>query len=262
MLLGSASCSKQPEKNDSKEITFEVLTAQNNFTLENSAKTFNRDSDLTFCDSVDMLLPSSIYGVEPTALRDSIISLAFDTIGTDYQTLIKADAQKFASYSGFGVKDFPNHYANLAEPDSYHLLRGYLASLTPNMLSYCVFDESYLAGAAHGMSSRYYINYVMSDNKILQLKDIFTPEGLKALPPLIQKEADGMAGVIGEVTIIDLPSRDNFYISPAGEIVFVYQQGEVASYAQSFIWIAFYPYELSQYMTKAGLKMFNLQDLD
>lgn len=50
-------------------------------------------------------------------------------------------------------------------------------------------------------------------------------------------------------------------LAPGGEIVFVYQPYEVASYAQGKIRVSFYPYELVDYMTPFAVNYFKLSDI-
>ena len=115
--------------------------------------------------------------------------------------------------------------------------------------------------AAHGMSTRNYINYLISDNMIVALSDIFSDSGLKDLPALIARRAIEQEATFGPTEISSLPANDNFYISADGEIVFAYQPYEIASYAQGFINVPFFPYELAEHMTPAGLAIFGLDSI-
>lgn len=115
--------------------------------------------------------------------------------------------------------------------------------------------------AAHGMTVKHYINYLTDSGKIITLNDIFTPAGIADLPAIIAKRAADRVAILGPTEVDSLPANGNFYISPSREIVFSYQPYEVASFAQGFINIAFYPYELVSYMTPEAIKYFGLTDM-
>ena len=84
---------------------------------------------------------------------------------------------------------------------------------------------------------------------------------LKDLPALIARRAIEQEATFGPTKISSLPANDNFYISADGEIVFAYQPYEIASYAQGFINVPFFPYELAEHMTPAGLAIFGLDSI-
>jgi hypothetical protein len=96
---------------------------------------------------------------------------------------------------------------------------------------------------------------------LLSARDIFRPETTDSLVATIQTQADALEQVIGPTTITALPANDNFMLAPGGEIVFVYQPYEVASYAQGKIRVSFYPYELVDYMTPFAVNYFKLSDI-
>ncbi len=247
---------------DNKTVEFVDLTKAAAFTLTGSADVFQRDKDLVYYDSVNILMPSVIHTHDITSLRDSIISLAFDTVGVNTNEIIDTYLSKAASRSGFDAVPTEDTDSVRLNYDGYEFVTGFAANLTPDYLGYCVSTTFYLPGAAHGMTTRYYVNYDISSGKVFTAADIFKPDGLGELTDIIRKRAQDMASFIGPVTITDLPSRNNFYVSAAGEILFVYQPYEAASYSQGFISVPFYPYELADLMTAYGLKYFNLNDLD
>ena len=66
---------------DNKAVEFIGETKAAAFTLAGSADVFQRDNDLVYYDSVNMLMPSVIHNHDISPLRDSIFTLAFDTVG-------------------------------------------------------------------------------------------------------------------------------------------------------------------------------------
>lgn len=101
----------------------------------------------------------------------------------------------------------------------------------------------------------------IAGSRVLSARDIFRPETTDSLVATIQTQADALEQVIGPTTITALPANDNFMLAPGGEIVFVYQPYEVASYAQGKIRVSFYPYELVDYMTPFAVNYFKLSDI-
>lgn len=88
------------------------------------------------------------------------------------------------------------------------------------------------------------------------LSAIFLPvKGLEKLPSLLRQTATSMRGSIGQTDLTALPADDNFCVNGDGEIVFVYQPYEIASYAQGIIRIPGGAYILSDYFTPYGNKL-------
>ena len=206
------------------------------------------------------MMPQVVLDHDITALQDSILSAAFDTVGVDHSKVIDAYFDRVASEYGYNVKPAADT-ASLYSADGYSLVTGEVVNLSGSLLTYSVTWSGYTPGAAHGMTVHRYIDYSLVDGKIITLPDLFTQKGLAELPAAIQAQADRMASTLGITTISALPAYDNFYLSAAGDIVFAYQPYEVASYAQGEVKVPFYPYELAQYMTPYALKLFNLQGL-
>lgn len=244
---------------DDKTISFAQMTAGQGYILEGTAADFQTDRDLTFLDSASLLVPTLVGNQDIRALQDSIFSLAFDSTGVDHKAIAMAYFDKMAADCGYKAVKTDGDSINILACDGFNVVSGAVNSLTPDMLVYCVTCDSYAPRAAHGISTRRYVNYSIADGKVITLSDIFTPQGLKELPEAIARRAGDLVSVFGPTEVKSLPAGGNFYVSSAGEIVFVYQQYEVASFAQGIISVPFYPYELSTYMTAGGLHMFGLE---
>ena len=241
-------------------ISLAAFSLSKTYTLQNSAKSFDREEDLVFVDSVSMIIPTLIGANDLKPLQDSIFKTAFDSTAIDHQSLAKAYFSKINSELGF-VPVERKENVNYIQADGFNVIRGSVINLTPRILVYCVANETMMPLAAHGMQLRTYINYNIENNSIISLKDIFTDDGITKLPEALAKRAEDRVTVFGPTEVEGLPHNGNFFISPTGEIVFTYQPYEIASYAQGFINIAFYPYELISYMTPFGIQFFRLNDL-
>ena len=252
-LLGSCGGDRKPDT----RISFETVTSGTAYRLQGSAKDYNRDSDLTWFDSVSILMPEAIYGHDIKPLRDSILKCAFDTIAAP-DAAMKSYITSVIAETGYTPVETAVNDSTEAYAEGYTYVYGNLVALSGDWLTYCVTNSTNFPGAAHGLTVNRYITYAMTKGEILTLSDIFTPQGLAQLPGIISTQAARMADIIGPTTISALPQGGNFLINNDGSIVFAYQPYEVASYAQGEIHIPFYPYQLSEYMSPQGLALFHL----
>lgn len=253
-------CTRQSAFSDSV-ITFAEIQQSKCYLLTDTLASNDEHTPMTFLDSVSILFPTMIGRHDVNNLQDSILKLAFDTIGVDYNTVIESYFLKAANECGYEVSPTDKN-VSLSRADGCEIVRGHVVNLSGEWLVYCVSHESVIPRAAHGMRINEYINYRIDNGLVITLSDIFTQEGLAQLPSLIAERAANNTSLFGPTEISDLPANGNFYISADREIVFSYQPYEVASYAQGFINIAFYPYELVGYMTPQAISMFKLSDLN
>lgn len=254
-----ASCNdSQKERNDNQSTTFETYTGSSTYTLKNSAKQLDQDSDVVCNDSVALILPMVLDNTDAVAVRDSIMMLALGNANADANTAIKTWLETEARETGYETA--PSD-ANPATADGFNHVKGYVVNLSPEMLVYCVTTDTYAPRAANGLTTNSYINYSMAQGKMLSLADLFTADGLKALPGLIAEQAESNPAYAGKVTIASLPEGNNYYLSSEGEIVFSFNPLEVGPHSLGTVDVAFYPYELVSYMTPEAITMFNLGDL-
>lgn len=254
LAAGAASCGHGA---DDRRVEFRVAEHGSSFRLLNSAAEFGSDEDMIFADSVNLVIPMRVFGADINPLLDSIMSLAFDSVGADFDAVMRDHLLSTASGIGYAVEPVDTTAA-----DGFNVVTGTVVNLSPELLVYCVTTSEYPPAAAHGMTTSYYINYDMASGRVLTLREIFDNKRLNDLAAAIQTQADALEQIIGPTGITELPSHDNFMLSPSGEIVFVYQPYEAASFAQGAIKVSFYPYELVDYMTPFGKKYFRLADFD
>ena len=246
-----AACNSKPQTAPQSDLTFEHLKSRVAYTLQGSASAFACDSDLTFGSSVDLLLPTAIYNHDITTLHDSILTLAFDTVGTDYPAIVshyeKASVEQVGfKYNPIKVDTVAPFLANL---DGYTQVQGNIANLTPRILSYQLILSEYPMHAAHGDYTIRYINYDMQQGRVIALEDLFTPEGIKALPKLLKDRARTVVSVIGPTAVTQIPAANNYFINNQGNLEFAYQPYEIASYAQGAVQLKIAPYLVTEYLT-------------
>lgn len=255
-----ASCQKDNVATEpSDTISFMTISGQKIFSLEDTAQAFDRDCDISISDSAVILMPEVLYGFDVKPLRDTIMSLAFDTICSNPAQAMTEYFTAAANELGYTAVEMPiDSVCDDVDIDGYFVVKGYISNLTDRMLTYRIDRQNYYPGAAHGMQNVRYVTYDLLKGGILTLSDIFTHDGIERLPSLISRRAAKLVAQLGPTDITSLPVQGDFYISIDDQIVFVYQPYEVASYAQGIIQVPFYPYELSEYLTPEALAFFDL----
>lgn len=264
MLLAACTGEKETENT---AITFRYVNEAQVFVLENSASVYECDSDLRVACRANLILPERFLDKNIGPLIDSIEVAAFDSIGglAAVQSTFRAAASEFGFNAVPEVLTTPERDSlaviplGMTDYDGFYTVSGTVATMTPTVISYRIETSGYAPRAAHGDYSVKYVNYDVESGRVVTLDNIFTPEGLRALPAKIARRASLMSGVIGETSVNALPADGVFWITPAGNIEFIYQPYEVASYAQGIIRVPFEPYSLIDYMTDFGKTVFDLK---
>lgn len=252
-----ASCSRSEGEASDNTITFSHEVYSTHYRLLETAKAFDNDNDVLFRDSTSLLLPQKIYGTDVAALRDTIMLAAFDTVASPREA-IKSFFRKTVEETGYQYAEVADSVPS-TDIDGISIVEGDVFNMSPRLLTYAITNYTYYPGAAHGLTGVTYISYLLDENRVMTLSDLFTPEGLEALPAIINSRAKQLKPAIGPTDqITKLPSGGNFYISLSDAITFVYQPYEVASYSQGLIQISFYPTELTEYLSPEGLNYFQL----
>lgn len=270
LLVGGAmlqGCDGTPKSKAAKGtgICFESIDIEKAYSLENSASDFDNETDLSAGCKAELVLPTEYLGEDIKAFRDSIFRIAFDTITPDASTAIESYFLNKCEDMGYSpaaldvtkatADSLASSKASLNNYDGFVGVKGDVAALTSEYISYGVTLSAYYPRAAHGMYTTQYVTYSATAGKVVTLDELFTQEGLAALPAILRNRANSMKGYIGETNVNELPSGNNFYINTNGEIVFVYQPYEVASYAQGRISIPVEPYSVNNYLSPLGAKV-------
>lgn len=240
-------------------LSFNTYSAASTYTLVGSGKDFDQDADLICGDSVSLVMPITLENTDAQALRDTIMSLALGQKAQSIQSAMDNWLTATAAEYGYPTKPATGNVQDLQGFDN---VRGFIVNLDPELLVYCVTTDQYEPGAAHGMTTRRYINYSLLEGKVVSLKDLFTPQGLRELPARIADQAENMPAYAGQTQIEALPEDYNFYISSEGEIVFSYAPYEAGPFSLGTVEIPMYPYELVNLMTPRAIDLFNLADLN
>ena len=259
LILGAAAvgCTKaevsgtDAEKSDTDtRIAFSTISRTAAYSLPGTDTLFEMDHDAVFAAQASLLIPTYVSGSEVNKLRNAILEEALGTgNGLDPQRDLDNYIKATVDSLGYPSPELVPDTVNVSDADGVLMLSGTVAGMSPRLLSYAVTTYFYPVHAANGSTDLGYVNYDFTSGKVLRLSDIFTEEGLKALPAVIAGQAKKTCP---DAEITALPSRGSYYVDYEGRIVFVYQQGEVCYRAAGAVTASFYPQELSQYMTPEG----------
>ncbi len=255
----AVSCSSSEQKEtvaDVQDIRFDYYSDSRAYSLENSLTDYESDEDLTIGCKASLFVPLRYMGNDVSAFRDSVFKVAFDTIAPTAREAAEwyfAETVSETGYEGVSI-DVPEDSRSTSY-DGFVETEGSIAAMTPDYISYAVTQSVYYPRAAHGLYATRYIVYATAPNQVVTLTDLFTPEGIEALPRIIRARAIALQGVIGQTDIRSLPADGNYYITTGMGIVFAYQPYEVASYAQGAINVGIQPYDVCDYLTPLGKQL-------
>lgn len=260
LLQGCDKATESPR--DDNNVSFRHFTIERAYTLVNSSTDYETDSDLTIGCRANIFLPEQFLGHDMTAFRDSVLKKAFDTIAPDAALAAETCFRRSGAEIGYELKpiviaqqeadSLANTIASLNNFDGFTEIQGKIAALTPEYVSYAITSSSYYPRAAHGMYGTSYLVFSTKADKVVGLSDFFTQEGIDALPRILRKRAQSLRSYIGATNLTAIPADGNYYINADGDLVFVYQPYEIASYAQGEISIDVEPYMVSDYLTSLG----------
>lgn len=194
--------------------------------------------------------PEKIGEEDFQTLRDKLLQMTFDTAGVsvdkaaDYfltKPLHEIDGDSLA------IAKVPYPIAADAMNATYAQVESEVTLLNPQLLVIRATSYVYFYGAAHGGQNVEYLNYSLDDHKILTADNIFTEGSKTAILDLINeavKEAYPPEALFNE-RISDFSTLE---ISDS-DIVFVYQQYEVAPYSTGIVRVPVSQYDLYRFFT-------------
>ena len=194
------------------------------------------------------VLPVKIGGVSVPTLRDSLMSLANIQFNAGDAVPVVDSVNRILPY-----RNLPDSMHDL--PTSYLSNRLSVYLITPTVAVWENYNENYVVGAAHGMYSTTYVNYSITDNKILSLNDFFKPGYEKELLKLIKEKLAERQDVS---TDDSLSVPRNFCVTTDG-LTLVYGLYEIAPYSSGEIRVDFASYELSDLLSPAGEALLDAQ---
>lgn len=260
MAIVLSSCGETQEKEviSGPQTVFEHFSKSHYYTILGMKSDIGPDNDFTVCDSVSLILPLQTNGIDSGALCDTIIARA---LGVTDMTISDAILDWFSQARTLHETETSELSAIPEYIDGYNIIEGKVVNFTPQLLSYCIENTMLLPGTVGVLKQNDYVNYSVTQNRLITLDDIFTAEGLNELPGLIAAKAEDNPWYAGQEEITELPYNNNFFLSSEGEIVFNYQPLEAGPQSLGNVQISFRPEELVTLMTPGAVADFGLKDL-
>lgn len=247
-LLVLASCGDKGGKKDSGSKDENPVVEFEGYGFDVIAEVMDADSldneGWKYCRAYGSgMLPKKVGGNDLTLLRD---------------TLEKLGSVAFVSTEKI-VPEFGDEMTVTAlNPDStaacgsrYNMLS--LSLATPKLLVWKSYVAGYRCAAAHGIHRTMFVNYRISDGKILSIPDIMKPGYESSLEDMLrEKIKDENVDLLVPVDSIGIPSV--FQITTDG-VRFVYGVYDIAPYAAGEVSVDFSGYEIEDLLAPGMLNM-------
>ncbi len=188
------------------------------------------------------VMPLSIGDRDLSQLRDSLEKLSAVTFITADKVEPRVDPEMVISTT--------------LKPDEVNACGSSYNSLTvslvsPRLLVWKDYASAYVCGAAHGVYRTSFVNYRVSDGKILSLSDIMRPGYEEELAEMIRTRLkEDKVDLL--VPVDQVPVTDVFEITSNG-IRFVYRLYEIAPYSEGEISVNFDAFELEDVLAPGML---------
>lgn len=118
--------------------------------------------------------------------------------------------------------------------------------MTPEVMVWRNFSYAYPKGAAHSIYSNIYINYSLSDGKILTHRDIFKEGSEEQLAATLRAALSDRDDLIEDTDDIEVP--ETFYVTTDG-VTFVYGLYAIAPYSSGEIEVPLKAYSIADILT-------------
>lgn len=204
--------------------------------------------------------PERIGKQDFEALKDSLVNITFGTAGnkTFEQGVTEFMHRPLTIMGADTMTTVPADYDTAME--ARYLTANEVASdvslLTPNLLVIEVSHYSYMAHAAHGMSTRHFLNYSIKEHTLLTPENFFTEDAAKSLGAMIKSAAQEKYSE-NALFADAVYTINNFRITDES-IEFVYQPYDVGPYSSGIITVPINYYSIQPYLTPLALSTLNL----
>lgn len=221
------------------------------------------DTGARYFSEIDIYMgwPEIIEGNEPSELQRLILERTFgkEMKGSLAEILEKVKNTPLGYEDEKGVTQTP--VVSIPAPDSGVKTSALKIEVFPDYMSsrihsYYVMHYFYPAGAAHGVTNEYHINYDVKQNKAVTIGQLFT--GMDDVKKSIVRELETNRKYEGMLLTDEIPAPENFYVN-GYSITFVFNPYEVAAYAAGVVEVQIPAYELAESMTEYGKDLFGIE---
>lgn len=234
-----AACS---DENKGETISFEK------FKCESLAKGADADSMRVIIKDYSGIWECTASGVMPVNIGDKDLTALRDTLQA--VALVDIEDNKYRMHYPSELTPYDSkEKKNGLKPKSSLVSELSVVLVNPRVVVFKSYVYSYPEGAAHGMYSNTFINYSISEGKVLTLSDIFKQGYEKELQPMLADQAASEAELLVEPE--EVPVSSNFRVTDEG-IEFIYGLYSIAPYAAGEVKVKINSYEISDLLTPAG----------
>ncbi len=205
--------------------------------------------------------PEKIKSQDFDAFKDSLVNITFGTTGSNTFDQAVAEFMKqplLTAMDADTMTTLPADYTTAMESlyITVNDVESNVSLLSPDLLVIDVAHYSYMAHAAHGMSTLRFLNYSIKEHTLLTPDNFFTSDAAGALGPIIKEAAQkkySENALFADATY----TIDNFRITEEN-VEFVYQPYDVGPYASGIITVALSHYDVRPYLTPVALSTLGL----
>jgi len=230
LSCGAYSCGSSG-KNEKKDTENETVTRDlkfESYTFDMMGKYIGSDSlispDEAYVKFTSQgVLPRDLGDAAIKTLRDSLMSLVGIVDGDEGKPVpALPDSMEVVTVSGDSLDDTGYEYSTLSA-----------TLVTPRVVVWEAYRESYMWHAAHGNLSMSYLNYSLEDARILSLSDLMNPGYEKKLTEQIREKIkeEGIS-LLCDLNEVEIPKQ--FAITSTG-ILFSYDPYDIAPYSEGVV---------------------------
>ena len=238
LLFAACAGSGNGSESDSAKVEFEM------YEISGVAEMVDADSETDnegwkYCEVRQQgVLPVRIGGKDISQLRDSLERLA--SVRFVSPDKVEARLDSTMRMTDLDTVKCCGEYSDVLT----------VSLMTPRLLVWKNLTSSYICAAAHGIYNTTFVNYSISDGKILTISDLMNPGFEKHLTEMIrEKIREEKVDLIVPIEEVGIPK--DFELTSSG-IRFVYTLYEIAPYSSGEVAVDFDAYELED-LLKPGI---------
>lgn len=262
LAIAAESCGKRAAQPDLSTIEFETRVDSVGYLVVNN----NTGDSVYGAAKYSIVWPEKIGQEDFEAMRGKLMSLTFGdtkttTVDEASQEYLESPVQIIKSSGDTAVTVTPVPYTQAYEApeNTFCMLESEVTLLNPNILVVQVYKYDYDYGEAHGEQSQHYMNYAIADHQILDSGNLFEPGNEAAILDLINAAAHEAYPDEGTLYADPITTYNEFQITE-NDIVFVYQQYEVAPYSTGIVKVPVSQYDLHRFLTPVAQQALGLNE--
>lgn len=210
--------------------------------------------------------PERIGEEDFNTLRDSLTTLTFGVRSESFEAAAHAftrsglnDLVQEADSGARKYESVPFNVAYDAQRANLNLISSEVTLLTPDILVIGVLNQTYYYGAAHGMTTRRFLNYSIKRHELMTVSNTFAAGYEKGILSLITHAAHEKYPDEGVLFDAPIESFSNFQVTE-NDIVFVYQPYDIGPYSSGILEVPVSQNDLYRFLTPEAIATLGLDN--